>query len=191
MQGASNIHFVSNHVQVNSTISKSLPSASLQSWCRPCDTAGPEPGASPQTGTAGTVVVAADPRVLARGCLTCDCYIMYSGSRMHARGMPDLSLLHHAQWLRNACKGGASPETATAGTVVAAGTRTVSTGLAAGVSFSNSSFRSCVVGLNTASLADGVSCRGHTQPCACHLVFFLADMAQALVGLMYEYSSNA
>ncbi len=59
---------------------------------------------------------------------------------------------------------GGLPETATAGTVVAAGTRMVSTGLAAGVSFSSSSFRSSVVGLNAVSVADGVSCRPYAQP---------------------------
>ena len=87
-----------------------------------------------------------------------------AGPAVCERVMHYLSLLHHAQFLRHACKRRTLPETATAGTVVAAGTRMVSTGLAAGVSFSSSSFRSSVVGLNTASVADGVSCRPHTQP---------------------------
>jgi len=42
MQGASITHFVSNHVQVNSANSKSLPSASRQSSCRPCNRAAAE-----------------------------------------------------------------------------------------------------------------------------------------------------
>lgn len=75
---------------------------------------------------------------------------MHICSGMHARGV----------W--GARGGRGLPETATARTVVAAGTRMVSTGLAAGVSFSSSSFRS--------SVADGVSCRPHTQPQACHLI---------------------
>ena len=104
---------------------------------------------------------------------------------------------------------GGLPETATAGTVVAAGTRMVSTGLAAGVSFSSSSFRSLVVGLNTTSVADGVSCRPYTQPEASHLVTTLimffsscsrlpapppfcgSDIVQVLTGLVCEYSRNA
>ena len=91
--------------------------------------------------------------------------VVAAGPAVCARGTHYLSLLQHAQWLRNACKGvGGLPETATAGTVVVAGTRTVSTGLAAGVSFSSSSFRSSVAGLNSASVADGVSCRPHPQP---------------------------
>ena len=83
---------------------------------------------------------------------------MHICSGMHARGV----------W--GARGGRGLPETATARTVVAAGTRMVSTGPAAGVSFSSSSFRSSVVGVNTASVADGVSCRPHTQPQACHLI---------------------
>ncbi|KAA6418665.1 MAG: hypothetical protein FRX49_11318 [Trebouxia sp. A1-2] len=100
----------------------------------------PQNATAGTSASAGTMVVAAGPAVC-------------------ARGTHYLSLLQHAQWLRNACKGvGGLPETATAGTVVVAGTRTVSTGLAAGVSFSSSSFRSSSfrVGTEGAEVSSGV-----------------------------------